>query len=134
MENEKTLKNYLDNYVLLWDIVDDESIVYVPVFAPESDDDIKRYILYIERDNLLEEDSYFITHIFISEKEAINYKSSNKSKGMIFVKMKITNLYKSLDKYFKKYPCKKYKCFLSTIDVDGKAKSLIDIWCNFTNC
>ena len=133
MDNNNSLSNFIDNYVLLWDIVSDDSLVFVPMIVEDSDEKKKRYMLFTLSEDMFKPDD-FATHIFLNEKEASSYRKYHEEEGIVFVKMKISNLYKSLNKYFKKHSDKKFKCLLSTIDANGETRELIDVWSNVTNC
>ena len=123
---------YKENYLLMWDLLTDESVVYVPVIVI-NEDNKKKYQLFVDFSQKVSDDR-LTTNVFFSKKEATSFKDAKKHEGLSFAKMELKNLYKSLSNFFNSNKSSEFNCVLSTLDTDGKIRDVVEIWSNKIDC
>jgi len=110
-----------------WDMIDDDSAVFVPVVMGEGNE---ANAIYIEAQKNPDKSIIHFLRVFINEDEADSYKLSKKSRKVTVAKTTIGHLVSSLHSNWGSRIDKKIDCVLSTIDISGKICSIETLWSN----
>lgn len=120
----------LEEWLAIWDLIEDKTIVYVPIWIIEEK---KTKQLFYETFTNSAQQPYIVARAFITLPEAEEYVKSMGDKQIGLAKISIDRLYKSFENFFgKKNYSKAFECVLCLVE-EHKLKEVDVLWTNMLN-
>lgn len=121
------IKNDIETAMALWDALDDEAEVFVPIILNSGG--AKNYFFIEKSASPVAQNKMFL-RVFINRDEADTYKLKKRSPKMTLAMTTVGHLLSALDRNLAREVDKDIDCVLSTLDMEGNFYAIETLWSN----